>query len=246
MLNDQKENKEFLGKEEMGTDFTRKEDAPSNSEIAPLKLTQSTEAEARHIPQRLAAKLSGATLNLNNYQPTSNYAGYDAAMKAIQGTHSQLSAPTSYRYNQHTEGVFCARAALATALSIRDKKQWKPSDVDEDQFGLTWSEDGVKSFTTNYYSDLTKTEALLAIDAQLHLGHPVLVQVRKNNGTSMGVMDQHWATVIAKTKTTGSYGERYKVIDPDTGTIVVMNQMAYYEPSNDNITGYAIVSESLS
>lgn len=245
MLNNQKENKEFLGKEEMRADFARKEGAPSNTEIAPLSLIQSSEDEARHIPQRLAAKMSGATLNLN-YQPTSNYMGYDAAMKAIQGTHSQLSAPVSYRYNQHTEGCFCAKAALATALSIRDKKQWKPSDVKEDEYGLTWTEDGVKSFVTKYYSDLTKTEVLLAIDAQLQMGHPVLVQVRKDNGTNMDVLAQHWATVIAKTKTTGSYGERYKVIDPDTGTIVVMNQMAYYEPSNDNITGYAIVSEALS
>ncbi len=245
MLNNQKENKEFLGKEEMGVDFTKEESAPSNNGVMPLGLVDSTEAEARHIPQRLAAKLSGATLN-SNYQPASNYAGYDAAMKAIQGVHSPFSNYDDYIYNQHTEGCSCAKAALATALSLRDKSPWKPSDIDENTNGLTWSEDGVKSFTMRDYSTLTKTEVLLAIDAQLHMGHPVLVQVRKNNGTNMSAEAQHWATVVAKTKTTGSYGERYSVIDPATGTTVAMNQMAYYEPSNDNITGYAIVSEALS
>lgn len=240
MLNNQKENKEFLGKEEMGTT------AASNEGIMPL----SVDEDILHIPQRLAAKLSGATLN-SNYQPTSNYLGYDAAMKAITGSHANFTVPSNYHKQQ--QGRQCARYALMSAWSIYLNREVTTSEVKVDSNGnVYWgntingkyraatpirSDPNASSFA---YADIGASDILAIIDAQLHLNRPAMIEVRNKAGN-----DFHWATVIGKDNSKSTVGEKYTVIDPYDDKIKKVSTMQYYNNGDGDIVGCAILSTSL-
>lgn len=215
--------------------------AASGEGIMPL----SVDEDILHIPQRLAAKLSGAALN-SNYQPASNYAGYDAAMKAITGSHANFTIPSGLKYKQAPKQ--CARYALLVAWSIYKGKAASISEiyVNEDDYATWGSAYGtattVQSMSTipAYQADVTENDILLAIDAQLQMGRPALIQVYN---ASIG--DFHWATVIGKDNSKNTVGEKYTVADPATGTKVKLTNMAYY-PNGGKIVGYAILSTALS
>ena len=240
MLNDQKENKEFLGKEEMRIAIA------SDEGIMPL----SVDEKILYIPQRLAAKLSGATLN-ENYQPTSNYAGYDAAMKAITGSHANFTVPDNYHKKQQSRQ--CARYALMSAWSIYLNREVTTSEVKVDSNGYVFwgntingkyrvatpirSDPSAAEFA---YADIDANSILAIIDAQLHLNRPAMIEIRNKAGN-----DFHWAAVIGKDNSESTVGEKYTVIDPYDNTIKKLSTMQYYNNGDGDIVGCAILSTSL-
>lgn len=236
MLNNQKENKEFLGKEETG--FA----AVSDEGIMPLvdSNIEGDVLKVRKIPQRLAAKMAGINVG-STYEPIINNqtdaAAYQNALSKIRGNHSVSFSDDDCHIQAPSE---CARYALATALSIngvkKNGRKIQPQDIDA---GVTWANYGATRVAQNRDCfDLTENEILLSVDAQLTMGRPVIVQCRKN-WTDLG---QHWAVVVAKS------GSQYTVIDPaktsSKDTTCFLTNMEYYT-SSIGLTGYVILSENL-
>lgn len=235
MLNNQKENKEFLGREEMGIA------AASDEGIMPYADTNSTNiSKIRKIPQRLAAKMAGIDVG-STYEPIINNqidaAAYQNALNEIKGNHS-ISFDNDDCHLQATNE--CARYALATALSIngvkRNGRRIQPEDIDA---GVTWGNYGATRIVEGTdCSGLTENEILLAVDAQLTMGRPIIVQCRKN-WTGLG---QHWAVVVKKS------GSHYTVIDPaktsSVDTTCLLTDMEFYTDSI-GLTGYVILSQNL-
>lgn len=213
-------------------------------------ISESKTGAIRCIPQRLASLISGVALT-SNYTPiyshgATDVAAYQSAMNKIKGYHSTIYCPQDYRYAQKTDTYFggdadkwmCSAYAIATAKSIYDGKQWFPNDVACDTVnGAYWEE--VTKVDVGDNPDLTEDEILLAIDAQLEMGKPALIQAKRNSDGGL-----HWAVVIGKSSSGGTVGSRYTIIDPWNGSQCSLGEMMYYRDGG-TFVGYAILDQDV-
>ena len=235
MLNNQKENKEFLGKEEMGIT------AASDEGIMPyVDANDKNELKIRKIPQRLAAKMAGVNVG-STYEPIINNqtdaAAYQKALNEITGNHS-ISFKTEYCQNQGDSGQ-CASYSIAIAKSIIEGKLIPQSEIGDNPDFATHG--ATRIWKTAANDGLTESEILLAIDAQLTMGRPAIVQCRKDSNYS-SKKNAHWAVVVSKS------GSQYTIIDPITtkegSWTCSLSKMQWYN-SSIGLTGYAIFSTEL-
>lgn len=205
--------------------------------------TATTDEQRRKIPYLLAAKIAGLDVN-SSYMPIINSAtdsnAYSSAMQTIKGNHANLQVNSSYRYSQTGNNYgynnaisSCATYALATALSIHKNEMITPDEIvttsSTNGHNPNWVHHGAHSFTAS------EEDTMLAIDAQLQLGHPVLIHA--TGFSSDGVASEHWATVIGKNN-----GE-YTIIDPYYGDVRSLSNMQIYK-NDGQIVGYAIISDN--
>lgn len=216
-------------------------------------ISESKTGAIRCIPQRLASLISGVPLT-SNYTPiyshgATDVAAYQSAMNKIKGYHSTIYCPQNYRYAQETGTYFngcdygcvdksmCSAYAIATARSIYDGIQMFPNEVKHNSRGVLWEE--VTKVDVGNNSDLTEDEILLAIDAQLEMGKPALIQAKRNSDGAL-----HWATVIGKSSSGGTVGSRYTIIDPWNGSQCSLGEMMYYKDGG-TFVGYAILDQDV-
>lgn len=230
--------------------------ANSNS-LGNFDYSQSSLNKIRKIPQRLAAKWAGINVT-GTYEPSINsaadYNAYQTAMNKITGNHTGISywdaknkgfcysqSDTTASYATANATSACPTYALATALSIYTGVAHTPKSIHPNGTGLVWTEHDALAVTkgVNYCSNLTESEILLAIDAQLAMGRPAIIHLYKNENI------QHWATVIGKDNSKSDKGEKYTIIDPWDGSKRLLKEMTYYN-SGTAINGYAIISDELS
>lgn len=235
MLNNQKENKEFLGKEEMGMM------ASGEGAIPYVNPNNADELKIRKIPQRLAAKKAGVEVSPATYEPRINNptdaAAYQRALNEIKGNHN-IPFKTDYCQNQGNSRQ-CASYSIAIAKSIIAGKKIPQSEIgDNPDFATNGA---TRIWKTAANDGLTENEILLAVDAQLTMGRPAIVQCRKD-GNYQSKENAHWAVVVEKT------GSQYKIIDPITtkegAWTCWLSEMQWYN-SSIGLTGYAIFSEEL-
>lgn len=216
-------------------------------------ISQKRTGAVRYIPERLACLIAGIRTNSVTYEPIIttelDYRLFQKAMEKIKGYHATIYCPTKYRYAQNTGTYFngcnygcndksmCSAYAIATARSIYDGKQMLPNEVKHNSDGVLWSE--VTEVDVGRNSDLTEDEILLAIDAQLEMGKPALIQAKRNSDGKV-----HWATVIGKSGSEGSAGDNYTIIDPWNGSQCSLGEMMYYKDGG-TFVGYAILDEEV-
>ncbi len=203
--------------------------------------TADTDVLRKKIPQLLAAKMAGLSSYSNGNPIISNAMDrrkYEIAMDTIKGNHEGISYKEEYCYSQtgydygYTNALSsCATYALATALSIKNDTAITPDQISTnsktDGHGTRWGNHGAYSISAS------ESETLLAVDAQLQLGNPVLIHATGSD--SKGNPSEHWATVI------GKKDGNYTIIDPYYGSVCSLDEMQIYK-NNGKLTGYVILS----
>lgn len=206
--------------------------------------TATTDTQRRNIPYMLAAKRAGLNWTSSGspiINSSSDFQAYQKQMNLIRTLNYTVpnSRNGNYYYSQTGSDDYgydnpkssCATYALATALSIKNNTMIKPNEIvtnsSSDGHGTNWSKHGAYAYSAS------EEETLLAIDAQLCLGNPVLIHATGKN--SAGEDSEHWATVVGKDNGT------YKIIDPYYGDYRDLDDMQIYKNSGQ-IVGYAIIS----
>lgn len=214
----------------------------SPSSLANSGRSTASDSQISKIPTLLAAKMAGLAVDSSNNPIINNQTdstNYQNAMRTIKGNHANLSYKSSYRYSQTGSNSYgysnprqsCATFALATALSIYNNRSITPDKIQTNSSsngtGTNWNAHGAFPVTAS------EADTLLAVDAQLQLGNPVLIHAVGKD--SSGNDSEHWATVIGKQN-----GE-YTIIDPWNGKECSLDEMQIYK-NQGRLTGYVILS----
>lgn len=205
--------------------------------------TATTDTQRRNIPYMLAAKRAGLNWTSSGspiINSSSDFQAYQKQMNLIRtlnytvpnsrnGNYYYSQTGNNYGYDNATTS--CATYALATALSIKNNRAITPDMISTnsstDGQGTLWSDHSAYEYSAS------ESETLLAIDAQLCLGNPVLIHTTGLNSDNQS--SEHWATVVGKDNGT------YKIIDPYYGDYRDLDDMQIYKNSGQ-IVGYAIIS----
>ncbi len=199
-----------------------------------------TAKKIENIPYSLAAKRAGLSVDsdgMPRINGSSDYNQFNAEMNKIRNVNKKISCKAEYRYSQtgnsygYTNATTsCATYALATAVSIREGKAITPKDIVTESstsgHGTSWS-----SHDAYKVENCSEQNVLLAVDAQLSLGNPVLIHATDSYGSG------HWATVIGK----DSNGE-YTIIDPYYGEECKLSEMQIYKNQGGKLDQYVVVS----
>lgn len=228
--------------------------ASASNSFANFDYSESSINKVRKIPYRLACSWGGVAMT-NTFEPIitneTDYRRYKSAMDRITGSHSDISYDDAKKkgfcfaqndanadYATANRTAACATYALATAKSIYTGVKHTPKSIHPNGTGVVWTNHGALAITkgVTYCNNLTESEILLAIDAQLAMGRPAIIHIYKDANT------QHWATVIGKDDSKSDIGEKYTIIDPWDGSKRILSDMTYYK-SGTSINGYAILGD---
>lgn len=204
--------------------------------------TATNDSQRQRIAYMLAAKRAGLNCTSTGspiINSASESTAFQSELNKIKTSNYSISYKRDYFYSQtgndygYTNATSsCATYALATALSIKENRSITPDIINTnsptDGHGTKWGNHGAYSYAAS------ETETLLAIDAQLALGNPVLIHATgKDSG---GNDSEHWATVIGKANGV------YTIVDPYYGDIRSLSNMQIYK-NGGSIVGYAIISD---
>lgn len=118
----------------------------------------------------------------------------------------------------------CTTTALAMTESFHLGKTVTPADMVKK---LTYSSSGMLYWPSDYVTELvSSSDYLKKIYAQLSKGKPVILGMKKSNGS------QHWVVITGHTKSTSSLSAAdFTINDPGSGTRDTLNEFVSAYPN---------------